>query len=634
MLRKELLCTYPITFLQDKLHGIMSGDMIMIAASTGCHCKDTEIIMADGTFKKVQDVVVGDKLCGSLGEPRTVLNLIRGKDKFYRITPTKGTSFDVNSQHILHLYDSRKHTFEDYSVEEYLNLSNSKKHVLKLCRSEGIKNFDRKNKPLSVDPYFLGALIGDGCFIKTVDITTPDPELVLVAQKQAKKYGLHLKCYTKPNAACSTYRFFGPRKPNSNKLILAIKELGIYGAKCGQKFIPEQYKYGSFKTRAQILAGLLDTDGYKECNCCYEIITKGKQLSEDILFIARSLGLAAYRNDKFVKNYGAYNRITISGNCNLLPLKVKRKKSTQRGQIKNVLYTGFSVEPTKKQDYYGFNIDGDNLYLTSDFTIHHNCGKSSLSRILVNHAISEGCPAVLFSLEDEPQTYATDSVYKEYLKQAFEPLDFREWLLDYSDNPKKYEEFAKIAALKAVNEIKGLQSCKVYEMKTPNWSLEEIINLITKNYEEGYRLFILDHMDVLVPSESPSDMVRAINDLWRLVAEKQIALITFSQLASNRNKESLCPGIDDLRGSKSKVHTPTIVLSIARHIYGFYPDVFGKPTYCRILKNRQGGNTCAAVIYFNRGTYAQEYKEVKTNESGTTIDGETVTSLIKKQEVE
>lgn len=261
-------------------------------------------------------------------------------------------------------------------------------------------------------------------------------------------------------------------------------------------------------------------------------------------------------------------------------------------------------------------------------------GKSTLSRIIVNHAISEDCPAVLFSLEDEPQTYATDSVYKEYLKQAFEPLDFREWLLDYSSNPKKYEEFAKKAALKAVNEIKGLQSCKVYEMKTPNWSLEEIINLITKHYEEGYRLFILDHMDVLVPSESPSDMVRAINDLWRLVAEKQIALITFSQLASNRNKESLCPGLDDLRGSKSKVHTPTIVLSIARHIYGFYPDVFGKPTYCRILKNRQGGNTCAAVIYFNRGTYAQEYKEVKTNESGTTIDGETVTSLIKKQEVD
>mgnify|MGYP003530421083 FL=1 len=262
-------------------------------------------------------------------------------------------------------------------------------------------------------------------------------------------------------------------------------------------------------------------------------------------------------------------------------------------------------------------------------------GKSTLSRIIVNHAISEDCPAVLFSLEDEPQMFATDAVYREYLCKAFEPLDFREWLLDYSINQDKYKEYAIEAAKKAVRTTSnGVKACVVYEMKTPNWSLEEITSKILQHYEQGYRLFILDHIDVLVPSEAPADMVRAINDLWRLVAEKQIALITFSQLASNRNKESLCAGIDDLRGSKAKVHTPTIVLSIARHIYGYYPDVLGKPTYCRILKNRHGGNTCAAVIYFNRGTYAQNYTEVKSNESGTTIDGETVTSLIKKQEVD
>ena len=260
-------------------------------------------------------------------------------------------------------------------------------------------------------------------------------------------------------------------------------------------------------------------------------------------------------------------------------------------------------------------------------------GKSTLSRIIMQHASEEQIPSVLFSLEDEPQMFVTDSVYREYLSQAFEPLDFREWLLDYSNDPKKYEECAKAAAIKGMKRTQqGLKYTVVYEMKTPNWTLDEVVATIKKHIEEGYKLFILDHMDVLVPTELPSDMVRAINDLWRLVAENQIALITFSQLASNRNKESLCAGIDDLRGSKSKVHTPTIVLSIARHIYGFYPDVTGKPTYCRILKNRQGGNTCAAVIYFKHGKYAPGYLQVTCNESGTTIDGETQRTLIKKQE--
>lgn len=262
-------------------------------------------------------------------------------------------------------------------------------------------------------------------------------------------------------------------------------------------------------------------------------------------------------------------------------------------------------------------------------------GKSTLSRILIQHATSEGLPCVLFSLEDEPDTFVTDSVYRQYLDCAFEPLDFRQWLLDYSDNPAKYEECARKAAQIGLSKNKqGLRNTVVYEMKTPNWTLEEIVTIMKRHIEEGYKLFILDHMDVLVPSELPGDMVRAINELWRLVAENQVALITFSQLASNRNKESLCAGIDDLRGSKSKVHVPTIVISIARHIYGFYPSTTGKPTYCRILKNRQGGNTCCAIIYFNRGKYASNYNEVSCNESGTTIDGETQRTLIKKQDEE
>lgn len=260
-------------------------------------------------------------------------------------------------------------------------------------------------------------------------------------------------------------------------------------------------------------------------------------------------------------------------------------------------------------------------------------GKSTLSRILIQHANGEGVPCVLFSLEDEPQTFVTDAVYRQYVKQAFEPLDFRQWLLDYSDNPDKYKEFALSAARQSIERNKdGLKNIVVYEMKTPNWSLQEVIDAMKRHIEEGYKLFILDHIDVLVPSEVPGDMVRAINELWRLVAENQVALITFSQLASNRNKESLCAGIDDLRGSKSKVHTPTIVISISRHIYNYYPSTCGKPTYCRILKNRQGGNTCCAIVYFDRGVYAKRYEEVTCNESGTTIDGQTQRTLIKRQE--
>lgn len=259
-------------------------------------------------------------------------------------------------------------------------------------------------------------------------------------------------------------------------------------------------------------------------------------------------------------------------------------------------------------------------------------GKSTLSRAIMQHASNNDVPAVLFSLEDEPGTYAADSIYRAYLRKVFDPLDYRQWLLDFSANPKKYAEEQIMCAERALARTKDdVPLTKVHEMRTPNWCLKEVIETMKEEIEAGYKLFILDHMDVLVPSERPADMVNAINELWRLVAENQVALITFSQLATNRNKEALCPGIDDLRGSKSKVHTPTIVLSVARHNYGYYDNHKGKATYLRILKNRQGGNTCAAVVFFDKGTYLPDYKEVQCNESGTTIDGETQKSLLKRQ---
>ena len=60
---------------------------------------------------------------------------------------------------------------------------------------------------------------------------------------------------------------------------------------------------------------------------------------------------------------GDYFRVTISGDVKRIPTKIKRKKAEKRNQIKNVLNTGFSVKDLGIGDYYGFEIDGDHLYL-------------------------------------------------------------------------------------------------------------------------------------------------------------------------------------------------------------------------------------------------------------------------------
>lgn len=632
MLTKYKLCNYPIKYMNDETSGILTGDLILIAAGTGCHNKGTEIIMADGTFKRVENITVGDCIMGNDGLPRRVLNLVRGKDEFYKIRPVKGESFLVNKDHILHLYNSKKHTTIDISVCDYLNLSATMKHFLKLLRCSGIDNFVRHtNNP--IDPYFLGVLLGDGSFMSSVSVCTPDSEIIAELERIAKTYGVKLTKYSKKDEPAYDFKFYAHRGCQ-NPIIEDLRGLGLYKKKCEQKFIPDDYKYGDRDTRQKLLAGLLDTDGFRSQNGCYEIITKGKRLAEDILFVARSLGLAAYQSTKFVKKYGNYNRINISGDCSAIPCKVKRKQSQPRKQVKSVLVTGFTVEKANRQQFFGFQIDDNNLYLTSDFTIHHNCGKSTTSRLLTQNAIYEHCPVVLYSLEDEVGTFASDSIYREYGLSTGEYPNFRDFLLDATANPEKYKTYREAAARKNARTNKdGLRLLQIHEMSSELLSgniLKKVIAQMEQEIEQGYRLFILDHLDVLVPTEKPQDMVAAITELWRLVSTKQIALITFSQLSSQRNTEVLCPGLKDIRGSASKQQTPTIIFSLARDsICDYTGQYVGSPTFCRMLKNRQGKKPSMATIFFYQGHYTQDYIPMDTNESGTVVNGVSVKEFIR-----
>jgi len=46
----------------------------------------------------------------------------------------------------------------------------------------------------------------------------------------------------------------------------------------------------------------------------------------------------------------------------------------------------FSVKKISDKDkYYGFTLDGDQLYQTSDGIVHHNSGKSVLEQSIVGH---------------------------------------------------------------------------------------------------------------------------------------------------------------------------------------------------------------------------------------------------------
>jgi hypothetical protein len=360
---------------------------IMAEMPVGCHAKDTPIIMFDGTRKKVQDVAVGDLLLGPDSNSREVLQLHRGRQLMYEIVPIKGDPFVVNEDHILSLRTtprgSRYHkSFSgkeiiNISVKDFLEKSNDFKKNVKLYRPECI-HFNNVNT-LDIDPYFLGVLLGDGCLVKGVSVTTIDAPIKETVLEQASLFDLKIRKKNKEGTEAIGYFLSSSRGGLStrNKLINILKDMDLYGKKSHNKFIPLQYKTSSKESRLQILAGLIDTDGYYGNNIyCYT--TKSKQLANDVKFIVRSLGLAATSSIKTV-NENEYVNVTISGHIDIIPVKLQRKQASIRKQKKNVLVTGFSINPLDVDDYYGFTLNKDHLYLLNDFTVTHNCGKSPLA---------------------------------------------------------------------------------------------------------------------------------------------------------------------------------------------------------------------------------------------------------------
>lgn len=352
---------------------------------TGCHAKGSKILMYDGSIKNVEDIKVGDELVGDDGNKRTVLEIHRGVDKLYEITPIKGEPFVVNGGHILSLYKTNEGKnfpscmprIDEISVEEYINTSKNYKHLHKL-RKPSFVNFGNEDKSV-IEPYFLGLYLGDGCSINGIDITSQRKEVEDFLYSFATKYNMKVRKATKPNNLASTYSLSNIRvsRANPNPITIFLDELGLTGLTSAFKFIPIHYKTASKSDRMELLAGLLDTDSYYDSNKnTYEYCTKSEQLADDVIFLCRSLGFFCGTKAVKIVNGETYYRMVITGELDTIPTKVQIRKGKPRSQKKSVLVTGFSVKYLGRGNYYGFTIDGNHLYCDGQFFIHHNSGKS------------------------------------------------------------------------------------------------------------------------------------------------------------------------------------------------------------------------------------------------------------------
>lgn len=354
--------------------GFHSPLLVSPTGSGKCLGKGTPVMLYDGRVVAVEDIVVGDLLMGPDSKPRRVESLARGSEMLYRVTPVKGDPYVVNESHILSLKMTGSGDVVNIGVRDYLTRNSTFKHCAKGWRAA--VDFANHREPLMIPAYMMGVWLGDGAS-RHFSITTGDAEIAQEVAGYGASLGLHLRAY--PNSEGSVNIHF--------RALREGKQFGRGGGPLGNalrfyglvqnKHVPHRYKTGSRQERLELLAGVMDTDGHWTGKG-FDLTLKSERLIDDVIFVARSLGFAAYKREarKVCTNNGkagTYWRCSINGPVDQIPCRIERKRATPRLQKKDPLVTGISVEPIGVGDYYGFEVSGpDRLFLLGDFTVTHN----------------------------------------------------------------------------------------------------------------------------------------------------------------------------------------------------------------------------------------------------------------------
>jgi len=419
---------FPLSDFQKwAIESIVTGNHCLITAHTGsgkCLKFNTEILMFDGSIKKVQDIKVGDKLMGDDSTERNVLGLARGIEPMYKINLSDDDNFTCNESHILCLKCNIKPFIKDnknanryevywfdYNEIKIRNKTiNYKNNIKEKCLNEAKKLLDEKlliqkhdfnisindflklpkylqrnslsykvgvefpEKNIEIDPYIMGLWLGCGS-AKNEEITCQDAVILKFLHKKIIEYD----CYLQYRNGCtygfiSLKNYINKERENYIKTILNKYDL------LNNKHIPDNYKINSRVNRLKLLAGLIDSNGYYCCKS-YEISEKNNMLANDILYLAKSLGFACNLkqvkkscNYDNVKKESEYYRIIIFGdNLTEIPVLCKRKKSNEERLInKSALEYYFKVEPQGNDYYYGFELDGNHKFILGNFVVTHN----------------------------------------------------------------------------------------------------------------------------------------------------------------------------------------------------------------------------------------------------------------------
>lgn len=365
---------------------------VRAAAASGKALSNDSLIFTSIGPIKIADAHVGMQIYGDDGKLHTIVGVYpQGLKDNYKVTFSDRTSIICSKDHLWtfqteSLRSKKSKTWITTTLEEIIN----KYPLFKDSRAKNNfsdKETKRKNifipltapinylpKNLKIEPYTMGALLGDGSFVNSI-FTSEDKDIIQWVNEGLNKINCELIYKDKYDYYINSHHL-----QTFSKI---LKEYNLWNLKSDMKFIPADYKYSCIEDRLNLLRGLIDTDG--SCDgSAYDITLKSKQLILDCKEICESLGLTAVYQEKNATCFNSKNGIVDCGTVYRLRIKTssqfeklhrsaKREKQWKPAKIKSFRAITNIEKLDSQSEMTCIKIDSPSeLFVTDNYIVTHN----------------------------------------------------------------------------------------------------------------------------------------------------------------------------------------------------------------------------------------------------------------------
>lgn len=221
-----------------------------------------------------------------------------------------------------------------------------------------VKPIQFVEKSLPVSPYLMGYGIANGSFGKSVIHSHKDDFDEVKGYVEDEGYTWLGVSHTSEN---------GVRGKLDGHVFKTWE-----GLKSRDKYLPEDYLFGSVRQRWELLRGLMDGDGNIQGNGGCRYSTYSEQLAKDVVDLVRSLGgLAKYA--VYVHKDSGSTEYVVTLNVHENPFKLKRKADKWKPTKKMSKSVVGLEEVELEEEGYCIQVDSDcHTYVTSGYTVTHN----------------------------------------------------------------------------------------------------------------------------------------------------------------------------------------------------------------------------------------------------------------------